>query len=71
MNLNGDLLTMAEDYEQDQFENLSEGGNDNYTDGDSHKMRFSIDIHSIKEPNFKGLIYAKYGAVPSIGMYIV
>jgi len=69
LNLNGDLLTMAEDYYQEDFENLSDAGADNNADRDSHKMRFSIDIHSIKEPTFRGLIYAKYGALPSLGLY--
>ena len=37
-------------------------------EGDTaHKMRLSLDIHSIKEAIFKGLIYAKYSNVPTIG----
>jgi hypothetical protein len=33
----------------------------------THRMRLSIDIHSIKEANFKGLIYARYGSIPDLG----
>lgn len=33
----------------------------------THKMRLSIDIHSIKECNFRGLIYAKYNSIQSLG----
>lgn len=32
-----------------------------------HKMRLSIDIRSIKDANFKGYIYAKYYANPTLG----
>lgn len=33
-----------------------------------HRMRLSIDIHSLKEAEFKGLIYVRYPAIPSIGI---
>ncbi len=33
----------------------------------THRMRLSIDIHSIKEANFRGLIYAKYGSISTLG----
>lgn len=66
---------MAEDYGQD-FEKLSNerASHDNLDDyndapGDSHKMRLSIDVHSIKDTTFKGLIYAKYGALQSLGRF--
>ncbi len=64
---------MAEGYENEEFERISdEGQNNEFEDqgdvsGDNHKMRFSIDIHSIKEHNFKGLLFAKYGALPALG----
>ena len=35
-----------------------------------HKMRLSIDIHSIKDASFKGLVYAKYSANPTLGTSI-
>ena len=34
----------------------------------NHKMRISIDIFSLKEPNFRGLIYAKYLTNNAIGL---
>lgn len=64
---------MAEGYENEEFERISdEGQNNEFEDqgdvsGDNHKMRFSIDIHAIKEHNFKGLLFAKYGALPALG----
>jgi hypothetical protein len=33
----------------------------------AHKMRLSIDIHSIKEANFRGSIFARYNSIPSLG----
>jgi hypothetical protein len=36
----------------------------------AHKMRLSIDIHSIKECVFKGLVVAKYNAINSLGIKI-
>ena len=66
---------MAEGYDNEEFERLSdnEAQNNEQEDfgdasGESHKMRFSIDIHSIKEHNFKGLLFAKYGALPALGI---
>jgi len=68
---------MAEEYGQD-FEKLSNerASHDNLDDNDcpdapadSHKMRLSVDIHSIKDTTFKGLVYAKYGALQSLGMF--
>jgi len=66
---------MAEAYENEEFERLSDNDAQNNEQedfgdatGDSHKMRFSIDIHSIKEHNFKGLLFAKYGALPALGI---
>ena len=67
---------MSDEYEQEDFERLSQDGGqnareDDYQDDnttlDGHKLRFSIDIHSIKDPSFKGLIYAKHGALSSLG----
>jgi len=65
---------MSDGYENEEFERISDNGAQNNelddqgdASGDSHKMRFSIDIHSIKEHNFKGLLFAKYGALPSLG----
>jgi len=66
---------MSDGYENEEFERISDNGAQNNelddqgdASGDSHKMRFSIDIHSIKEHNFKGLLFAKYGALPSLGI---
>lgn len=52
------------DYESTR--NLSPS-DDHSVERQEHKMRLSIDIHSIKESNFRGLIYAKYNAIPSLG----
>jgi hypothetical protein len=71
---------MADEYGQD-FEKLSNDDGeyherevqDDYNDapGDSHKMRLSVDIHSIKDTTFKGLVFAKYGAVQPLGISLV
>lgn len=39
-------------------------------DEPAHKMRLSIDVSSIKDATFKGYIYAKYSANPTLGMLL-
>jgi hypothetical protein len=34
----------------------------------SHRIRLSIDIQSIRNNNFQGNIYVKYGDVPALGI---
>jgi centrosomal protein CEP120 len=62
---------MDENYENDKFENDSENEDLNTaprgTNEKAHKIRISIDIHSIKDQKFRGLIYAKYASLPSLG----
>ncbi|CAD8189455.1 unnamed protein product [Paramecium pentaurelia] len=38
------------------------------SDSNSHRLKLSIDIHSIKEHSFRGLIYAHYSHYPQIGI---
>lgn len=52
-------LNEKNDYESETLKNSRE----NY-----HKIRLSIDIHSLKEADFKGLIYVRYAGIPSIGV---
>ena len=33
-----------------------------------HRMRLSIDIHSLKDAEFRGLIYVRYSSIASIGI---
>ena len=34
-----------------------------------HKIRMSIDIHSLRNNNFQGNIYVKYNEVPFLGSF--
>ncbi len=34
----------------------------------AHRMRLSIDIHSLKDAEFRGLIYVRYSSITSIGI---
>lgn len=54
------------DYVDRQMDAPSNSGGADQT----HKMRLSIDVRSIKDTTFKGLIYAKYSANPTLGNFL-
>jgi hypothetical protein len=54
------------DYNERDLKNTG-GDYDSNDKQKTHRMRLSLDIHSIKEANFKGLIYARYGSIPDLG----
>jgi len=56
-----------QDYEYEERDSRPKAEEDGNDKQKIHRMRLSIDIHSIKESTFKGLIYAKYGSIPSLG----
>ena len=62
---------MDENYQDEKFENDSgDEGAQPYskeTQEKPHRIRISIDIHSIKDQKFRGLIYAKYASLPALG----
>ena len=62
---------MDDNYQDERFENDSDNEGSKSvpkeTNEKPHKIRISIDIHSIKDQKFRGLIYAKYASLPSLG----
>ena len=54
---------MSEEQINNQNEKIEGNSNEN-----RHQMRLSIDIHSIKDPEFRGLIYVRYSGIASLGI---
>ena len=65
---------MAQDQEDYDTEKFKEENNkpseipNNNNNEKLHRMRLSIDIHSLKDADFRGLIYVRYSAISSIGI---
>lgn len=61
-------LDPQENYENEKFEEENKPFESQNSTEKKHRMRLSIDIHSLKDVEFRGLIYVRYPGIPSIGI---
>ena len=56
------------EYESQKFEDENKVEESENSTEKKHRMRLSIDVHSLKDAEFRGLIYIRYSAIASIGI---